>query len=453
MIRRASFWLLLLIVLGFPFAIAAKTRHSARRPQSTAKPTSHGATAAAAGRIAYIGDDANVFVCARPCDRPTCITCAPKAEHALGEGVTRVALIAGTAQPEIRYNWPTFAPDGSQVAYSSMQHSGGSETHGIHAYDFSRRAAVTIFQGPDQPIYLSWLPDSHRLFFLVSDGESLRLMLAEARESRPVRLILSGLPLYFDWNQRLAELAFHYVPAEGAGPEQIGLMSVTDHDQRVVKIISKAPAPFRNPAWSPDKSHLAYVVDRRNGQMALVVANADGSSPREMVGLGPRDTSFIWTPDSRRLAFATQMRVGSMSYDGVNLVDIASGNITTLVSEPVIAYNFSPDGRWLAYIGVTEDSNTWNVVEAGGGKGRKLGYFVASHTESVAYRVFDQYALSHRIWSPDSSAVVFAGTILKEGVALPSGAAPPPSVWLLPMDGGPAQTLADGDVAFWSPVP
>ncbi|HZY59990.1 MAG TPA: hypothetical protein VFE56_09515 [Candidatus Binataceae bacterium] len=453
MLKRASLWLLLLIALGSPFASAGKsTRRSAKRTESTPGPGSRAAQAPVAGHIAYIGDDANVYICEGSCDRPTCITCAAKAEQALGEGLTNVALAGGAAQSAAQYNWPTFAPDGSQVAYSSKQRAGGSSAYGIHAYNLARRAAVTIFQSPDQPIYLSWLPGGHQLFFLVSDGETLKLMLAEAREGRPVRVILTGLPLFFDWNQALAELAFHYVPAQGSGPEQIGLMSVTDHDQRVVKVIAKGAAPFRNPAWSPDKSHLAYVVDKHNGQVALVIANGDGSSSREMVGLAPRDTSFTWTPDSKRLAFSTQRSEGSMSYDGVNLLDVASGNISTLVSDPVIAYNFSPDGRWLAYIGLTEQANTWNVIELGG-KSRKLGNFVATHTESVAYRYFDQYALSHRIWSPDSRALVFAGTMLKEGMALPSGATPPPSIWLMPVDGGPAQTLADGEVAFWSPVP
>ena len=141
-----------------------------------------------------------------------------------------------------------------------------------------------------------------------------------------------------------------------------------------------------------------------------------------------------------------------MSYDGVNLVDLASGNISTLVSDPVIAYYFSPDGRRLAYIGATEVSNTWNVIEFGAKAGRKLGNFVATRNESVAYRVFDQYTLSHRVWSPDSRALVFAGVMLKEGMALPSGAMPPSSVWMLPIDGAPPQALADGDVAFWSPA-
>jgi Tol biopolymer transport system component len=346
---------------------------------------------------------------------------------------------------------PTFSLDGSQIAYASAQHErGGGSTFGINAYDLNRRAATVIFQSSDRPIYFFWLPDGRRLFFLASDGESLKLILAQARESTPVRILLTGLPLFFDWKQASNDVAFHYVPVEGAGPEQIGLMGVTDHDQRVVKALSKGKAPFRGPAWSPDGSHLAYVIDSKNGQSALMVANADGSEPKPMVGLAPATTAFVWAPDSGHIAFSTLKQQGKMSYDGVNLLDIGSGNISTLVSDPVIAYNFSPDGRWLAYIGTTETSNTWNVIAAGGGKARKLCSFVATGAESIVYQVFDQYALSHRFWSPDSRALVFAGVMLKEGQA-PTEQMPPPSVWVLPTDGGPPREVADGSIAFWSP--
>lgn len=449
MIRRAFLVALLLTAAGSAFAIAGKSR--------TGKPAAKGAstTAAApiAGRIAYIGEGANLYVCGAACEKPTCITCAAKAEHALADALTPVALNSGIEQaaaPAPQYDLPTFSPDGTQVAYSSAQHERGGASFGVNAYDLNRRAATVIFQSSDRPIYFFWLPDGRRLFFLASDGESLKLILAQAREAKPVRILLTGLPLFFDWKQASSDLAFHYVPVEGAGLEQIGLMGVTDHDQRVVKAISKGKAPFRGPAWSPDGSHLAYVIDNKNGQSALMVANADGSAPKPMVGLAPATTAFVWAPDSRHIALSTLKQEGKMSYDGVNLLDIGSGNISTLVSDPVIAYNFSPDGRWLAYIGTTETSNTWNVIAAGGGQARKLCSFVTTGAESIAYQVFDQYALSHRIWSPDSRALVFAGVMLKEGQA-PAEQMPPPSVWVLPIDGGPPRELADGSIAFWSP--
>jgi TolB protein len=435
-----------LIAVGSALALAAKPS----RPKT--KRVAAAPIAPVAGRIVYVGEGANLYVCNAACDKPTCLTCAARKENAFTQTL-RLAGLGGVDQPGagsiIKYELPTFSPDGSQIAYASAQR-GGDSPYSINTYDLDRRAATTIFQSSDRPIYFFWMPEGHRLFFLAGDEEGLKLMLAQAREMRPVRVLLSGLPLFFDWDQRLNQIAFHYAPPEDDGPEQIGLMSVTDHDQKVVKVIAKGKAPFRSPAWSPDGSHLAYVLDSRNGQFGLMVAKADGSGAKAMVGLGPLVSAFLWAPDSRHIAFSTLREAGKMSYDGINLLDIATGNITVLVSDPVIAYSFSPDGKSLAYIGTTETSNTWNIIAAGGGQPRKLCDFVASSSESAAYQVFDQYALSHRIWSPDSHAIVFAGVMVNQGQS-PSQTMPPPSVWVMPIDGSPPHALADGTIAFWSP--
>ncbi len=427
---------------------------AAARPQPARQPS--GAVAAPArsgfaGSVVFVGDGANIYLCVGACDKPQCLTCGAKAEQAMAPaGLTPVisggAIAAAGLKPQ--YDLPTFSPDASQIAYSSRL---GGSNFGVSVFDLGRHSSTTIFQSSDRPIYFSWLPDGRRLFFLASDGESLKLMLAQAGEAKPVRVLLTGLPLFFDWNQSLSELALHYMPPEDAGgPEQAALMKVDDRGQNLVKVIAKGGARFRTPAWSPDKKHLAWVVDNNNGQFALMVGDADGNSARPMVGLAPGTTAFVWAPDSRHIAFSTLREEGKMSYDGINLLDLASGNISALVSDPVVAYNFSPDGRWLAYIGITETSNSWNVIAAGGGKPRKLCDFVASGAESAAYQVFDQYALSHRIWSPDSKALVFAGVRLKQGQP-PGENMPPASVWAVPIDGGAPREVGDGIVAFWSP--
>src|SRR5579859_8249213 len=134
MIKRVFPWLLLLVGLGASFALAARPAgHGRKKGASPAKPASR--SSPVAGRITYIGDDANVYVCDGSCDRPACITCPPKAEQALAGGFMRVALTRTAARSAVQYDWPTFSPDGSQVAYSSLKHAGGSSIYGINAYD------------------------------------------------------------------------------------------------------------------------------------------------------------------------------------------------------------------------------------------------------------------------------------------------------------------------------
>ncbi|MFO0728086.1 MAG: hypothetical protein U1E65_30175 [Myxococcota bacterium] len=53
------------------------------------------------------------------------------------------------------------------------------------------------------------------------------------------------------------------------------------------------------PVMSPDHAKIAYVNNRR-----VMVANADGSSPRAISGIGY--TSPAWSPDSRSLTYASE---------------------------------------------------------------------------------------------------------------------------------------------------
>ncbi len=437
----------ILIAAGSPSTAAkshqGKTVGGARQRRSPEIPI--------AGRIAYIGEGGNLYVCDAACRKPLCVTCTSKAEQARGGAIVPAALASDPPAPvqPISYDLPTFSPDATQIAYASAQRRGGSLNFAINVYNFTRRVPITVFQSSEHPIYFYWLPGGQRIFFLAENGDSLDLILAEVREGRPVRALLKGLPIFFDWNQALNDLAFHYAPPEDSGPEQAGLIQITARDQHVVKVFSSGAASFRSPVWSPDRSHLAYVLNDHRGQFDLMVADADGNEAKPMVGLAPGTTAFEWAADSRHIAFSTLKREGRMSYDGINLLDLETGNISTLVSAPVIAYFFSPDGKWLAYIGTGENANTWNVIAAGGGRPRKLCDFIASSSESTVYRVFDQYALSHRIWSPDSRAIVFAGAVLQQDQAPPENISP--SVWAVPIDGQAPRTIADGSVGFWSP--
>ena len=60
------------------------------------------------------------------------------------------------------------------------------------------------------------------------------------------------------------------------------------------------------PRWSRDGRHLAF-ISSRNGVPQIFVAQADGGSPRQVTNVPLGVADFVWSPDGSRLAFSTEV--------------------------------------------------------------------------------------------------------------------------------------------------
>ena len=208
-------------------------------------------------------------------------------------------------------------------------------------------------------------------------------------------------------------------------------------------------------AGAQDKDLRVVVEDRQTGERASV----------EHTGL----VALSWSPTENLLAF-TSPRTAQAAFIGpLRLLDAATGETQTLVNDAVAGFFWSPDGRSIAYLTLESGSTSpgasrpsglaavagsrslqqdhpdirlklW-VVDVADGKQRLLtsfnptGLFV---TQFLPF--FDQYALSHRIWSPAGDAIVLP-------MVEASGRE---AVYIVPTDGRALQRLVDGSMAFWS---
>jgi hypothetical protein len=374
---------------------------------------------------------------------------------------------------EVGFQFPAWSPDGTRVAAIGQAADGGG------VYVFQARGAggsgpgtpatepTLIYESPEQPpFYVYWTPDGKQVTFLTSEREGLALRVAPADASAPGSIIREGAPLYWDWIDPSRLLVHAGTTGPGSFLGEVGLDGVPGG------LTVMAPGIFRSPVVSAGGGHHAFVASVTGvfgeGE-AVIVESRDGSLRHEIPVHGI--SAFGFAPTGAILALIAPPEnapdVG-LPIGPLRLVDAASGDVRSVLDAAVIAFFWAPDGRTIAALRIpAPDEEEVASVE---GRPPRAGHHVPSvASEGAALRLtfidvasgdvrsersvrvaelftlqllpfFDQYNLSHRIWSPDSASIV-----------LPLVADGKDRLVVIPADGSAERSIADGVLGFWSP--
>ena len=394
-------------------------------------------------RIVYVGSDENIFTINPDGSDSRRLTGSTTA-RTLGS-----ILASPHAQTSVFHSWPTWSPDGSKIAVSRVVIEGEEPQISIFVIDAETGALNRIYVNEPGaspviadavPHYMYWSPDSENLAFIAATTTALVLFVNDGAETT---VVSSEGPLYFNWAPDGDSMVIH-------SREDL-FRAVAPFDDRAVPFTAMSPL-FRAPDISADGQTLAFITDVRQGY-ALFVGTPDGPEPfRELLSVEP-PASLLWSPVDNVIAVADGGQSDSSGYRRLLLLNPESGEATTLVEEPLVAFYWSPDGKQIAYVAIDVDARSlvWKVVPTDGGAPWELTGFIPTNVMLTALSFFDQYAHSHSFWSPDGSSLVFAGHASR-GSEESNGASPDQvSIYVINTEPGSLpRRIASGALAFWS---
>ncbi len=411
------------------------------------------------------------------------------------------------------FQFPAWSPDGAHIAAVG----GTRERAGVFVFADTDPDPIhmadphTLYESDDDaPIYLYWSPDSENVSFVTvqPNQESMGLHVVSAGDSptkgsATIGPVAIGRPCFWDWSSDGKRILLH----TGMATEPTAQLAYIDpFNPKSGRASIAQPGLFQAPGIARSGRYFAFAQVDRKGELQLVV---DGRvSNNRFVVAHNGIAALSWSPARDQLAFISPTEPVRTYYGPLKLLDAVGGNVRELTDDIVLAFFWSPDGRYIAYFTVANIAEqVWSSVLPNPDAAALDGGFMSHETaigdgnvdvdididadvdvdsdtgyseeieeervlrlnlwcvdvEKDEHRLvrtfepvdmfvnqflpfFDQYALSHRIWSPDSTQVVLPM------VDYDADDNDVPRIFVVPMlpRGGKPRAIADGIMAFWS---
>ncbi len=204
--------------------------------------------------------------------------------------------------------FPTFSPDGKRIAFSSTR----SGDWDLYVMDTDGRNIIQVTSGPGQDLHPSFSPDGSRLAYcsMPARGDEWELWVVNLT-TREKKMIGPGLFPCWSPARDGDRIAFQRARQRGSRWFSLWTLDLVDGEARRMTEVAVSPnAAIVSPAWSPDGRRLSFatVVDpaqvrasdgKPAGQQDVWVIDADGGNRARISDGRGANLSPWWSANNR----------------------------------------------------------------------------------------------------------------------------------------------------------
>lgn len=239
---------------------------------------------------------------------------------------------------------PAWGPHGRRIVFERNLPYWGSDRMRLMSVSAKGGAPTRLTTGPFDAMP-AFSPDGRRIAFtrversVVASTAGLYTVNRVGRHLR--RLLSEGIDLSVAWSPDGRTIAFSRLAAPDASLEEATLY-LADADGLHVRQLGATPVRGVSPSWSPDGRRLAFVsfADENDPRCEaascppsgeLYVVGVDGSGLRRLTRSRADDEHPNWSPDGRRIAFASGFSLRRQGHARWLMVMPATGGRATRV--------------------------------------------------------------------------------------------------------------------------
>jgi hypothetical protein len=283
------------------------------------------------------------------------------------------------------------------------------------------------------------------LAYLIEEDESIALRLVEITDGGiENRAIGAGWPYYFSWAAHGESMLWHTNGTHRF--DESAQIALYDLKAQASRPFPHKPASFMAPAWSPTEDVWLGVSSDTAGDQLQIFGQ---DPPITLTDVPKGGAAFAWSPSGNQIAYALRENSTDVFFGPIFIYNVNTGHTTQVTDSRLlpVAFFWDPSGQQIGYLTHLSMPNgswmQWRIYNLSQNKDRGFKAFNPSLHMRFVMSSFNQYAQSHRFWSPDGRYLVYG----EQNEVLGD------QVWLIDTwseDGRNSILVDGGTMGFWS---